>query len=91
MRILVIGLGLVLGCVLIDRMGRGRPARPRSRQSYPFPTTESHRAIDSFEFDAQAPRWAHELGCSEAELRDAVAQVGMSVERIRDRLKERAR
>lgn len=51
--------------------------------------TGSDRKLISLDQDYEVRDWTASLGCTEAQLRDAVKAVGHSVERIREHLSAR--
>lgn len=51
--------------------------------------TGSDRKLISLNQDHEMRDWSKSLGCTEAQLRDAVKAVGHSVERIREHLSAR--
>lgn len=84
MKRLVLLLLIGLGWAAYSRLSR-HTAGSGASAPYPFPTGQSHAAIPAGA-DVDLAPWCEELGCSEADLRQAIGTVGRSVEAVRDYL-----
>jgi hypothetical protein len=80
--------GLAMVLALVEEQAAQADIAPRQRPRQAMPGEAPHLSLET---EADIQLWCANLNCSEAQLVEAVSQVGTSVERVKAYLKDKTR